>query len=121
MTQNQKERCHEIIHTAAVAAGGIGLSPIPGSDIVPLVTVQTAMILALANVFDVSIEKSYAAALAKTAIASQFGKLAAGQLLKMIPGLGSVANGAVAFSVTELLGWDAAKELHEMSYERICA
>ena len=120
MTNLQKERCHEIIHTAATAAGGIGLSPIPGSDIVPLVALQTTMILALGKVFNVKIEESYAKSLAKTAIAGQVGKLVAGQLLKLIPGFGSVANAGVAFSVTELLGWDTVDDFFEM-YNMRCS
>ena len=113
MSKKQKEQCRVIIHTAAVAAGGIGLSPIPGSDVVPLVATQTTMIVALGRVFNINIEKSYAASLAKTAIISQLGKLVAGQFFKIIPGFGSVTNAGVAFSMTELLGWDVADEFLE--------
>lgn len=115
MNQEQKQQCQVIIHTAAVAAGGIGLSPIPGSDIVPLIATQTTMILALGRVFNVNVEKSYAASLAKTAIISQLGKLVAGQFLKIFPGIGNAANAGVAFSMTELLGWDVAYEFFEMA------
>ena len=115
MNQEQKQQCQVIIHTAATAAGGIGLSPIPGSDIVPLIATQTTMILALGRVFNVHIEKSYAASLAKTAIISQLGKLVAGQFLKIFPGIGNVANAGVAFSMTELLGWDVADEFFEIA------
>ena len=113
MTQAQKQQCHVIIHSASVAAGGIGLSPIPGSDIVPLIATQTTMILALGRVFNINIEKSYAASLAKTAIISQLGKIVAGQFAKIIPGFGNVTNASVAFSMTELLGWDVADEFFE--------
>lgn len=115
MNQEQKQQCQVIIHTAAVAAGGIGLSPIPGSDIVPLIATQTTMILALGRVFNVNVEKSYAASLAKTAIISQLGKVVAGQFLKIFPGIGNAANAGVAFSMTELLGWDVADEFFEMA------
>ena len=121
MNQEQKESCQKIIHSAATAAGGIGLSPIPGSDIAPLIAIQTTMIIALGRVFNVKIDKSYAASLAKTAIVGQIGKLVASQLLKLIPGLGSVANAGVAFSLTEVLGWDVAEEFCEMVTEKLCA
>ena len=121
MTEEQKSKCNVIIHTAATAAGGIGLSPIPGSDIIPLMAVQTTMIVALGKVFNVRIEESYAKSLAKTAITGQIGKLAASQLLKFIPILGSVANASVAVALTEALGWDTAEEFCEISQCQVCA
>ena len=121
MTQEQKEQCQVIIHTAATAAGAIGLSPIPGSDIAPLIATQTTMIIALGRVFNIKIDKSYAVSLAKTAIMGQVGKLVASQLLKFIPGLGSVANAGVAFSLTEMLGWDVAEDFCEMASTKLCA
>ena len=121
MTQEQKEQCQVIIHSAATAAGGVGLSPIPGSDSAPLIAIQTTMIVALGRVFNVKIDKSYATSLAKTAIVGQIGKLVASQLLKLIPGLGSVANAGVAFSLTEVLGWDTAEDFCEMANAKLCA
>ena len=121
MTTTQKTQCHEIIHLAAAAAGGIGLSPIPFSDTLPLVTVQTTMILALGKVFNVKIEESYATSIAKTAIAKQVGKLIAGQFAKLIPGFGNAMNAGVAFTMTELLGWDTANDFFKMSQYNLAA
>lgn len=117
LTNEMKERCAYIIHGAATAAGAVGLSPIPGSDAAPIMAVQTSMILALGNVLNVPIEKSFAASLAKNAIAKQIGKYLACQILKVIPGAGSVSNAAVAFAITEALGWDFVNQYAESRKE----
>ena len=59
MTQEQKEQCQAIIHTAATAAAGAGLSPIPVSDMVALIGIHSAMIISLGEVFNLEIDKSY--------------------------------------------------------------
>lgn len=105
-----KEKCKYIIHGASTAAGAIGLSPIPGSDTMPIIGIQVSMIIALGNVLDISIDKSFATSLAKTALAKQAGKMIAGQLTKAIPVIGSGINAAVAFGITETLGWDFVRD-----------
>ena len=107
MTNDQKTKCHTIIHTFASACAGIGAAPIPGSDIAPLI--------ALGKVFDINLNSSYAESMAKTAIAGNIGKILASELTKLIPGVGSATNAIVAFSITELIGWDAADEFLRQS------
>lgn len=109
MTENQNTKCHAIIHSAAAAAGVCGTSPIPGSDALPIMAAQVTMIIALGEVFDVHITRSYAEAIVKNKVAEAVGKLAAGQLVKLIP-LGSFINAAIAASVTEAIGWEVAEE-----------
>ena len=110
-----KEKCHYIIHTAAVAAGGVGLAPIPGADIGPITAIQGGMIIGLARVFSISITKEWAEQTAKTAITGQIGKYLAGQILKLIPGIGSVSNATIAVALTETLGWEIAEEFYQKS------
>lgn len=110
LTNEMKDRCAYIIHGAATTAGAIGLSPIPGSDAAPIMATQVAMILALGSALKVPVEKSFASSLAKNAIAKQAGKYLAGQILKVIPFVGSAGNAAVAFGITEALGWDFVNE-----------
>lgn len=110
MTNDQKMKCHSIIHSFASTCAAIGAIPIPGSDIAPLIATQTAMILALGKVFHINLSNSYAESMAKTAIAGNIGKILASELTKLIPGVGSGTNAIVAFSITELIGWDTAEE-----------
>ena len=110
MNEAQKNKCHAIIHSASAVAGFCGTSPIPGSDAIPIMAVQVGMIIALGEVFDVHFTKSYAESLVKTKLASEAGKMLAGQALKLIPGFGSIANATIAASITEALGWDVADE-----------
>lgn len=117
LTNEVKERCEYIIHGAATAAAGIGLSPIPGSDAAPIMAVQVAMILALGRALNIPVEESFAASLAKNAIAKQVGKYLAGQLLKTIPFVGSFGNAVVAFGITEALGWDFVNQYADSSVE----
>lgn len=115
MTNEQKNKCGDIIDIAVVAAGATGFSPIPGSDAGPIVAVQTTMILALSEVFDVTFTKSCAINLAKTTIAENVGKYAAGQLIGLIPFGGNLIKGAIAAGITENLGWHVAKDFDRQS------
>ena len=121
MTQEQKEQCQVIIHAAATAAAGIGLSPVPISDIVALPAIHTTMIIALGNVFDIEIDKSYAKQIAKAALANQLIKLVPCQMFKVIPFVGIGVNSSVVFAITEALGWDVAREFCEKANAKQCA
>lgn len=115
MTSEQRDKCEDIIHLAAVATGATGLSPIPGSDAGPIIAVQTTMILSLSEVFDVTFTKSCAVNLAKTAIAEHIGKYTVSQILGIFPGLGNLAKGTIAATITESLGWQVANEFDRQS------
>ena len=53
MSKEQIIVCNAAIHTASAAAAAVGggLAQIPGSDSVPIVTIQTIMVVSLAKVF----------------------------------------------------------------------
>ena len=110
MDEKTKSRCNYIIHTSSAAAGGIGASPVPGSDAMPLMAIQVGMIMLLAQELKIPLEEATAKAIAKNAIAKNIGKLFVGELTKAIPGFGSAVNAGVAFCVTEVLGWDFVNE-----------
>jgi uncharacterized protein (DUF697 family) len=110
MTNEQQRQCEFIIHSAAVASAAIGGLPVPGSDAVGLVGIQTGMVLALANVFGYPMTKAAAEHVAKQAVVSSTGKLIATSLVKVIPGVGSVVCASVAAGLTEVFGWDQARE-----------
>ena len=113
--ETYESKCSKIIHSAASACGTIGASPIPGSDALPIMAIQTTMVLSLANIFGIGIDKSFATAMVKEQVAKQAGKMIASQLTKLIPFVGSAINATVAVGVTEVLGWDVAREFYRKS------
>ena len=108
----EKTKCNYVIHTASVAAGGIGIAPIPGADILPICAVQVTMILGLARIFNVVAE-----AQAKAYMVGNFGKMLAGELSKLVPIFGSATNATVAVGLTEYLGWEVAEDFYKKSLE----
>lgn len=97
-----------IKYYAGVAAA-IAASPIPGSDAPLLVAEQTKMAVDIFSIY--GLDSSFSS-IVKSIIGSQLisviGKTTAGNLLKLLPGLGSIAgvliNGTVASSITYSLG-----------------
>ncbi len=110
MTQWEREQSEKLIHSAAVIAAGVGAIPIPGADAAPLAAIQSGLFIALGKVFNIRITDTIAASMAFNAMAQMGGKVIAGGLLKLIPGVGSVVNAGVAFSLTEAIGWEAAEQ-----------
>ena len=104
-----------IINRYATACSAAAASPIPFSDIAILTPIQIGMILHISNIFGINISKENAAklltALASvvgTAFAVRFGVQLLGNVLKFIPGAGSVAGGAInatiALGATKVMG-----------------
>ena len=48
--------------------------------------------------------------MAITLLTQHAGKLVAGGLIKLIPGIGSAINASVAFTITEMVGWKVASD-----------
>lgn len=114
MTDDEKKKCHAIIHTATVLAGLSSLIPKHCADAVPITGAQILMIIALGKVFEVNISKSLA-----TAVTSGFGAIVAGKtavssISKAVPFLGQVTNVGVACGLTEGLGWATANAFHSL-------
>ncbi|UOS39177.1 hypothetical protein MPG61_04245 [Helicobacter pylori] len=105
-----------IIHVASVAAGGVGLIPIPFSDALAIAPIQAGMIIYKMNdAFGVKMKDSVAASLITgllgvTAVA-QVGRTLVNGLLKFILVVGSVAGGATAVVITEGIGFAYLKVL----------
>lgn len=104
-----------IINRYATACSAAAASPIPFSDIAILTPIQIAMIVHISNIFGINVSKENAAQLVATltsvvgaAFGLRFLAQIAGNLLKLIPGLGSVTGGAInatiAFGATKVMG-----------------
>lgn len=119
ITEEQKTKCHAIIHAASTAAGGVGAvgAQIPVTDNAVIVPIQISMIIGLGKVFDLEITKSIANGIIKSAAASFVGRGVSQVLFGWVPIAGNAINTATAAGLTETIGWLAVKEFSEKSYK----
>ena len=112
MTEEQEEKCHAIIHSAAAsgAAAAGGLAQLPGSDNVVLVSIEVAMIIALGSVFEKSIDESTAKGIIAGGAGTLVGRGVSQFLVGWIPVVGNLINASTAAGVVELLGWAVVKD-----------
>ena len=106
-TRNQK--IHGIVHVASAASAGVGagLAQIPGADAPVLVTIQGAMIMAIADEHGVKISKAAATDLILTFTATMAGRGISQWVAGWIPGFGNTINATTAAALTEAIGWAA--------------
>ena len=82
--------------------------PVPAACL--LVPLQTAMVVSLGKVFDRSITEASAKALVGSSLAKEIGQAGARFVVGKVPVIGQAANAVIAASLTETLGWVAARE-----------
>ena len=115
MTEEQKSKCHTIIHTHAVACGAGNAVPIPGVGIAADLIAMTSMAMALAAVFGGGITEEAAkgmavAALKKTALKQPI-KVISKELAKLIPFGGQIAGATIGVGLAEAAGWAIAGDM----------
>lgn len=119
MPKELKKRCQRAIHSATVASAAAGAMPIPMSDAIPITAAQIAMIIALGKKFDITLSEAAAKSILGVGVAQQAGRAVVSNLLKAIPGAGTVAGGVIgastAAALTEALGWVIADDFYRMS------
>ena len=114
------------VHIASAASGTAGASPIPCSDAPIIAGIQTTMIFTLNNVFDVEAEKNAVlttiGGMLSTNVVAQVGKYVVSNIIKCIPGFGSVVGGVVsatiAVALTEAIGMAYLKVLEHYFNEK---
>jgi uncharacterized protein (DUF697 family)/predicted GTPase len=103
----KKNKSHAIVVAAASAAAGAGAIPIPFSDAALLVPIQVGMLAGITTVFGFDLNKSFLSTLVSSTItgagATLIGKTIVSNLLKMFPGAGSIAGGAIAATTASAL------------------
>ena len=89
------------IVAATGAAAAVGASPIPFSDAAVLIPIQAGLVLAVLNVYGIKFSGGAAAlaGLLSSFGVQNLGKAIAGNLVKLIPGVGSVVGGAINAAV----------------------
>jgi uncharacterized protein (DUF697 family)/GTP-binding protein EngB required for normal cell division len=92
-------RCETVVRRAAAAAGAAGAAPIPLADAAGVFGVQVSMIVAVSLNMGVKLRRSDLRAMAVTLLGAlgvtAGGRFIAGQVVKLIPGLGSIAGSAI--------------------------
>jgi uncharacterized protein (DUF697 family) len=117
MNRLEEKRCHQIIHTAAVAAAGGNFIPVPGLGVATDIIAMTAMTMSLAAVYGGNLSQEAAKGLTvltlKKTILKQPMKVVAKELSKLIPGAGQVVAPAMTLALIEATGWAIAKDLEK--------
>jgi len=107
-----KEGSRKLVHIASAAAGTAGASPIPGSDAPIIAAIQSTMIYKINTEFELDADNSKMTSvltgiMGVTALA-QVGKAVVSNVLKLIPGAGTLIGGAIsattAIAITEAVG-----------------
>lgn len=98
--EEKKRRAQAAVATAAVAAAGEGATPIPFSDCALLIPTQVGMIASITVIFGFDVNKSIITALLSSTIgaggATVLGKTVVTNLIKLIPGAGTIVGGAIS-------------------------
>lgn len=108
----KKNKAQIIVGASTATAASIGAIPIPFADATVLIPAQITMLTSITAVFGISIEKAtlttIISAMVGTAGTTIVGKTIVSNLIKFIPGVGSVAggviSGATAAALTTALG-----------------
>jgi uncharacterized protein (DUF697 family)/GTP-binding protein EngB required for normal cell division len=109
--KQKQVRAQMIVGSAAIAAGAIGVAPIPFSDAIAIVPIQISMLAGISGVFGLEVSTAFISTLASaafTAVAATLsGRTIVAGLLKLVPGaniIGGVIAGASAASITTVFG-----------------
>lgn len=117
MTDDQKTKCHAIIHSHAVAAAAGNAVPVPGLGLAADLVTMTTMTMSLCAVFGGNISQEAAKTLAiaalKNTMLKQPIKTLTKELSKLVPGLGQVVAPSIAVVMIEAAGWVLATDLEK--------
>lgn len=108
----KKRRAHGVVAASAAAAAAIGATPVPFADAALLIPLEIAMLARITAIFGLPVDEGFLATLVAATLTGVGGTLAGRaivvNLLKLIPGAGSIAGGtisaATAGSVTTAFG-----------------
>lgn len=121
MPDDLKSKCAAVIHTATTAAAAAGVIPIPMADTIPITGAQMTMIMGLAKVFDIPMTQAAAQSILGGTMASQAGRTIFSNIIKGIPGVGTVVGGVISVgtsvALTETLGWIVAEDFYKKSLD----
>ena len=126
ITEDEKKKCHVVIHTHAVLVGAGNAVPVPGLGFAADVGTMTTMAIALSQIFnDKPLDKNVAFSLVtgvlKRLLLRYPIRMLAKEASKLIPGLGQVVAPTISNGMIESAGWvlvnQFAKERHDRDEE----
>ena len=116
--QEMFEKANNIVLGFTASTGVTGAVPIPFADAPLLIAQQVAMMAAINGVFGFDIERDALTSLATAAIgvggATVIGKTVASNLLKLVPGAGTVAGGAISAGTAGVITFALGKAYIEV-------
>lgn len=105
--EEKKRYAQAAVATATAAAVGECLVPLPLTDCAMLIPTQVAMIASITAIFGFDVSKSVITGFVSSTIgaggATVLGKTVVANLLKLIPGAGSAAGGAISSATAGIL------------------
>lgn len=105
--EEKKRFAQAAVATATAAAFGEGFSPIPFADAALLIPTQVAMIGSITAIFGMNVNKSIITAFVSSTLgaggATVAGRAIVSNVLKLLPGAGSVVGGSISGATAGLL------------------
>lgn len=110
--EKKKDQVNKIIHMSATATASASASPIPFSDAALIIPIQIAMIIKITHTYGIPLQEGAISSLAASVVGctatTAVGRSVVGNLLKLVPAIGTVAGGVInagtALALTEALG-----------------
>ena len=103
----KKRKAHKVVVASVAAAAGAGAAPIPFADALILVPIQIGMLAGISATYGIEVSRALlstlVASIAGAAGAAFLGRAVVSNLLKFVPGVGSVAGGAIAATAAAAL------------------
>lgn len=98
--EQKKKQAHRVVAGAAASAAAAAAVPIPFTGALVLVPIQIGMLASISVIFGLDVSRAFLRLLATTAIgapgAALAGRVVAANLLKLIPGGGTLLGGAIS-------------------------
>ena len=112
---SKKDKCEKIIHTAAIACGGVGtgFAQLPLADSAIITPIQIAMIVRIGKEFDLEITDSMALAIIGSLSSALVGRCVSSVMFGWFPVIGNIVNTATAAGLTEAIGHLALQKFED--------
>lgn len=98
--ESMQKKARKVVYGFAASTTATGAVPIPFADMPLLIGQQVAMLTSIASIFEISIGQDALKSLVLGAIgisgAAMMGKTVVSSTLKLVPGIGSLAGGAIS-------------------------
>jgi uncharacterized protein (DUF697 family) len=119
MTETQRKKCKNIIHSWSAVAGTGNLLPVPGTGFVADTAALAMMARELAGVFGedkpASAAKGIAVATLRRVLLKQPIRAIGKELCKLIPFAGQALSAGISVGIAEATGWAMANDFDKRS------